>query len=65
MTWLLISSLKYHRFSGSARFMGIHQTCRNLGNCFLVQPAAGRNQGDLGRVTQLGKKGSWDKEKDL
>eukprot|EP00435_Cladocopium_sp_Y103_P060365 s197_g22.t1 len=25
--------------TGSQKFMGIHQTCRNLGNCFLVEPA--------------------------
>lgn len=25
--------------SGSQKLMGIHQTCRNLGNCFMVQPA--------------------------
>lgn len=29
--------------TGSQKFMGIHQTCRNLGNCFLVQPVDGKN----------------------
>jgi len=29
--------------TGSQKFMGIHQTCRNLGNCFLVEPVGGRN----------------------
>ena len=30
----------------SVRFMGIHQTCRNLGNCFLVEPAARLTESD-------------------
>lgn len=29
--------------TGSQKLVGIHQTCRNLGNCFLVQPVDGQN----------------------
>eukprot|EP00434_Breviolum_minutum_P020332 symbB.v1.2.017933.t1/scaffold1406.1/size338231/12 len=29
--------------TGSQKLMGIHHTCRNLGNCFLVQPVDGKN----------------------